>query len=185
MLAADAPPADATPRKQSHDADLPTSYPPTSDSGMPVSAPAPRLVSRVERQAAPIWRETAARRLHPAETAGRADVGRGRVVAVLLGVAVAGLDPVVGQDIAVPLAIIVITGIALIPGYLNIQLLGSILFDRPRTLRYDLDFPRVTLMIAAYNEEDSIVETLDYVLQTDYPGQFELVVADALDRSDP
>ena len=67
-----------------------------------------------------------------------------------------------GHDITLPLAILVITGIALIPGYLNIQLISSILLDSPRPLRFDVDFPQVTLLVAAYNEEDSIAETLDY-----------------------
>jgi biofilm PGA synthesis N-glycosyltransferase PgaC len=83
-----------------------------------------------------------------------------------------------GHDITPPLAILVIMGIALIPGYLNIQLLTSILIDRPRPLRLDGDFPEVTLMIAAYNEQDSIAETLDYALRADYPGAFEIVVTD-------
>jgi biofilm PGA synthesis N-glycosyltransferase PgaC len=83
-----------------------------------------------------------------------------------------------GQDITPPLAIIVIAGIALIPGYLNIQLLTSILVDRPRPLRFDGVFPEVALLIAAYNEQDSIAETLDYALRADYPGAFTVVVTD-------
>jgi biofilm PGA synthesis N-glycosyltransferase PgaC len=83
-----------------------------------------------------------------------------------------------GHDITTPLAILVIAGVALIPGYLNIQLISSILLDIPRPLRFDGDFPDVTLLVAAYNEEGSIAETLDYALRTDYPGHFELVVAD-------
>jgi poly-beta-1,6-N-acetyl-D-glucosamine synthase len=83
-----------------------------------------------------------------------------------------------GQDIGTPMAIAVITGIALIPGYLNIQLLISIIIDRPPPLRLDLDFPRISLLVAAYNEQDAIAETLDYALRTDYPGSFEIVVAD-------
>ncbi len=83
-----------------------------------------------------------------------------------------------GADISLPLAIAVITGIALIPGYLNIHLLSSILLDRPRELRYDLDFPHVTLMMAAFNEQESIAETLDYALASDYPEEFDVVVAD-------
>jgi biofilm PGA synthesis N-glycosyltransferase PgaC len=83
-----------------------------------------------------------------------------------------------GRDITVPLAVLVITGIALIPGYLNIQLISAILLDRPPTLRFHRDFPAITLMIAAYNEERSIAETLDYVLRVEYPGEYEIVVAD-------
>jgi biofilm PGA synthesis N-glycosyltransferase PgaC len=83
-----------------------------------------------------------------------------------------------GHDVTTPLAILVITGIALIPGYLNIQLLSSILLDIPRPLRFDVEFPRVALLVAAYNEQGSIAETLDYALRADYPGDFEIVVAD-------
>jgi biofilm PGA synthesis N-glycosyltransferase PgaC len=83
-----------------------------------------------------------------------------------------------GHDITPPLAILVITGLALIPGYLNIQLLTSILVDRPPPLELDVQFPDIALLIAAYNEEESIVETLDYALASDYTGNFEIVVAD-------
>jgi biofilm PGA synthesis N-glycosyltransferase PgaC len=83
-----------------------------------------------------------------------------------------------GHDITLPLAILLITGIALIPGYLNIQLLTSILLDSPPRLRFDVEFPHVTLLMAAYNEEASIAETLDYALRSDYPGGFGIVVAD-------
>jgi poly-beta-1,6-N-acetyl-D-glucosamine synthase len=83
-----------------------------------------------------------------------------------------------GGDITLPLAIVVVTGIALIPGYLNIQLLTSILLDNRRPLRMDVEFPPVALLIAAYNEESSIAETLDYALSSDYAGSFEIVVAD-------
>jgi biofilm PGA synthesis N-glycosyltransferase PgaC len=83
-----------------------------------------------------------------------------------------------GHDITTPLALLVITGIALIPGYLNIQLLSSILVDTPRPLAFDVPFPPVVLLIAAYNECRSIAETLDYALRTDYPSHFDIIVAD-------
>ena len=83
-----------------------------------------------------------------------------------------------GRDVSVPAAVALIAGIALVPGYLNIQLLASILLDSPRPLRSDLPFPSVTLLIAAFNEEGAIAETLDYALLSDYPGAFEVVVGD-------
>jgi biofilm PGA synthesis N-glycosyltransferase PgaC len=83
-----------------------------------------------------------------------------------------------GHDITMPLAVLVIVGIALIPGYLNIQLLTSIMLDRPPLLRFDVEFPEITLLIAAYNEEGSIAETLDYALNSDYPGQLQIAVVD-------
>src|SRR5262249_1301363 len=83
-----------------------------------------------------------------------------------------------GADITTPLAIVVIVGVAIIPGYLNIQLLSSILLDRPRRLRFDIELPRVALLVAAYNEQESIAETLDYALRSEYESGFEIVVAD-------
>jgi biofilm PGA synthesis N-glycosyltransferase PgaC len=83
-----------------------------------------------------------------------------------------------GRDITLPVSILVITGIALIPGYLNVQLLTGILLDRPRPLELTGPEPGITLMIAAYNEERSIRETLDYALRSDYSGELRVVVAD-------
>ncbi len=83
-----------------------------------------------------------------------------------------------GADITAPLAIVVIVGVAIIPGYLNIQLLTSILLDRPPKLRFDVEFPAISLLVAAYNEEESIEETLGYALRSDYRGPIEIVVAD-------
>ena len=71
-----------------------------------------------------------------------------------------------------PLAIAVIFGIAIIPGYLNANLIASLLIDRPPPLRFDLVFPEVTVVIACFNEEKTIEETLDYVVEQDYPGSF-------------
>jgi len=83
-----------------------------------------------------------------------------------------------GRLVTLPLAIFVIAGIAIIPGYLNIQLVSSLLFDRPRPIDFDHDYPDVTLLIAAYNEEHGICETLEYALRQDYPGKLDVVVTD-------
>jgi biofilm PGA synthesis N-glycosyltransferase PgaC len=83
-----------------------------------------------------------------------------------------------GHDITLPLAILVITGVALIPGYLNVQLLSGILLDRPRRLRLEGIEPGITVLIAAYNEEAAIEETLNYALRSDYHGELRVLVAD-------
>ncbi len=46
-----------------------------------------------------------------------------------------------GSSITMPGAMAVIFGIAIIPGYLNANLIASLLIDRPPPLRFDLDFP--------------------------------------------
>jgi Glycosyl transferase family 2 len=83
-----------------------------------------------------------------------------------------------GQSITMPLAIAVILGIAIIPGYLNANLIASLLIDRPPPLRFDLTFPDTTVVIACFNEEETIEETLDYVIEQDYPGKLRVLVAD-------
>jgi poly-beta-1,6-N-acetyl-D-glucosamine synthase len=83
-----------------------------------------------------------------------------------------------GQSITMPLAIAVICGIAIFPGYLNANLIASLLLDRPPPLRLDLVFPAVTVVIACFNEEKTIEETLDYVTKQDYPGTLRVLVAD-------
>lgn len=80
--------------------------------------------------------------------------------------------------VTMPIALLVVAGVALIPGYLNIQLLASLLLDRPRPLLLEGEFPSISVLIAAYNEEERIRETLAYALRQDYPGTFEIVVAD-------
>jgi biofilm PGA synthesis N-glycosyltransferase PgaC len=82
------------------------------------------------------------------------------------------------QLVTLPVALAIILGIAVIPGYLNVQLVTSILLDRPRALELEGTLPAITVIIAAYNEEGSIEETVRYALCSDYPGPLEVVVAD-------
>jgi biofilm PGA synthesis N-glycosyltransferase PgaC len=155
-----------------------TRDPPTSDPGRPVSAPASGAVSGVERRRRP----SGVKRRHSVYIPLKQRVALTFVAGALwfcfsLWLSRSWIETL-GHDISTPLAVVVITGVALIPGYLNIQLISSILLDSPRPLRFDVDFPQITLLVAAYNEEGSIAETLDYALRTDYPGHFEIVVAD-------
>ncbi len=83
-----------------------------------------------------------------------------------------------GQSITMPGALAVIFGIAIVPGYLNANLIASLLIDRPPPLRFDLDFPALTVVIACFNEEETIEETLDYVAKQEYPGELQILVAD-------
>jgi biofilm PGA synthesis N-glycosyltransferase PgaC len=54
----------------------------------------------------------------------------------------------------------------------------SMISDKPRPLTFDHDYPAVTLLIAAYNEEAQIRETIEYALAQDYDGPLEILVAD-------
>jgi len=84
-----------------------------------------------------------------------------------------------------PLALAVVAGIALIPGFMNAFLISSLLLDR-RPPRREFDtWPAVSILIAAYNEEASIVDTLRSLANQNYPGPFEVLVIDdgSVDRT--
>ena len=73
--------------------------------------------------------------------------------------------------------------IALIPGFLNAHILMSVLLDSPPKLPKQImdhpeAFPAITILIAAYNEEDNLPETLISVANQDYPSPVEIIVAD-------
>lgn len=82
-----------------------------------------------------------------------------------------------GESITLPLAVTVIFGIAIIPGYLNANLIASLLIDRPPPLRFDLSLPPLTVVIACFNEKARIEETLEYVCRQAYPD-LRILVAD-------
>lgn len=68
--------------------------------------------------------------------------------------------------------------IALIPGYLNIFLLISLLLDKPPKLNYQVSYPKVTILIAVYNGEEYIRETLKSISRQDYSGEIEVLIVD-------
>ncbi|WP_445005768.1 glycosyltransferase family 2 protein [Exiguobacterium alkaliphilum] len=77
-----------------------------------------------------------------------------------------------------PLALFIIGGIAYIPGYLMAFLLASLVLDRQPPFKEEHPNEAVTVMIAAYNEESSIYETIRYVATQDYTGPLHLLVID-------
>ena len=77
-----------------------------------------------------------------------------------------------------PVALAVVGGIALLPGFMNAFLISSLLLDRrPQRREFDT-WPAVSILIAAYNEEASIVDTLRSLANQNYPGPFEVLVID-------
>jgi len=87
------------------------------------------------------------------------------------------------QVVGAPLAWTIVFMIALIPGFLNAHILMSVLLDSPPALPSEImdhpeTFPPITVLIAAYNEEENIPETVMALLQQDYPAPVEILVAD-------
>jgi biofilm PGA synthesis N-glycosyltransferase PgaC len=80
--------------------------------------------------------------------------------------------------VTLPVAIIVITGIAYVPGYLNTFLVISLILDRQPPLKNENPDKEVTILIAARNEEDKIENTLSYIAKQDYKGKCNVFVID-------
>ncbi len=80
--------------------------------------------------------------------------------------------------ITLPAAIIIITGIAYIPGYLNIFLIVSLIIDKQPPLKNKYPTEDITILIAARNEGDTIANTLSYIASQDYTGKCKIIVID-------
>ncbi|WP_197489790.1 glycosyltransferase [Erythrobacter neustonensis] len=76
------------------------------------------------------------------------------------------------------LALAVLTFIAYLPGFMNAFLLSSLVL-RPSSLRETpIEWPGVSVLVAAYNEEATIAATLQSLSQLDYAGPVEVIVID-------
>lgn len=87
---------------------------------------------------------------------------------------VRGLTTLVGA----PLAWIIVTFIAYIPGFMNIFLMSSVLLDRRPARRVVTEHPPLCVLVACYNEAPNIADTLRSLAAQDYPGALEVVVID-------
>jgi biofilm PGA synthesis N-glycosyltransferase PgaC len=73
-------------------------------------------------------------------------------------------------------ALVAITFIAYVPGFMNAFLVTTLLLDRRPGRRRLAFYPGVTVLIAAYNEADAITDTIESAAHEDYPGEIELLV---------
>jgi poly-beta-1,6-N-acetyl-D-glucosamine synthase len=82
------------------------------------------------------------------------------------------------KDIGYAPAVVIIFFIALFPGFLNAHIISSVILDRPPELRFDIDYPAINLLIAAYNEGQDVAETIRGIRGQDYPGPIDIIVVD-------
>lgn len=75
-------------------------------------------------------------------------------------------------------ALIIILGLAYIPGFLNSFLITSILLDKQPKFKNINPDDEITILIAAYNEEKSIYNTLKQIKNLNYKGKINTIVID-------
>lgn len=73
-------------------------------------------------------------------------------------------------------AIFLVYGIAIIPGFMNSFAAISLMMDRRPRRKSLASYPGITILIAAYNEETSIADTLMSIARQDYPGSLQVIV---------
>lgn len=73
-------------------------------------------------------------------------------------------------------ALFAITFIAYVPGFMNTFLVVSLLLDRRPARRQPLMYPPVTVLIAAYQEEVAIADTITSIAGDGYSGPLEVLV---------
>ena len=71
---------------------------------------------------------------------------------------------------------LIVAGVALIPGYVNSFMIAGLLLDRRPGFTIPDKLPGLSVLIAAYNEEPSIGETLDSLQRQKYRGDLEILV---------
>lgn len=80
--------------------------------------------------------------------------------------------------VSLPISIFIITGLAYIPGYLNIFMVISLLLDRQPPFKNERPEKDITILIAARNEADKIENTLNYIAKQDYDGTIHILLVD-------
>jgi len=98
-------------------------------------------------------------------------------LAVTILIAVPWVDDLASL-MGAPLAWLAIGGMALAPGFMNAFLIASLMLDRRPARQRPSRYPPVSILIAAYNEEGSIADTIRSIANQDYPGAFEVFVID-------
>ncbi len=74
------------------------------------------------------------------------------------------------------LAAYLIGFIAIIPGFMNAFVVASLMLDRRPTHTLSRLFPPITVLVAAYNEENGIHDTLTSLGCQDYPAPMRIIV---------
>ena len=75
-----------------------------------------------------------------------------------------------------PLAYTIVFTVAIIPGFMNAFIVTGLLFDRRPKRAVLSTHPGISILVAAYNEEASILSTLESIEKQNYPGPLQVFV---------
>lgn len=75
-------------------------------------------------------------------------------------------------------AFVIVASIALIPGFMYMFLVLSYLIDNRTSTSLQGNYPGISLLIAAYNEESYIKATLLSINNQNYPGPIQIILVD-------
>lgn len=74
-------------------------------------------------------------------------------------------------------AYLILFGIAILPGGMNAFLMTGLLLDRRPSFHADMgELPGISILVAAYNEEASIAQTIESIEKQAYPGPLQVIV---------
>ena len=72
---------------------------------------------------------------------------------------------------------LIIFGIAIIPGAMNAFLIFSLILDKRPARNINIEnYPPITILIAAYNEGENITSTIQSIGRQHYPGELRVIV---------
>jgi biofilm PGA synthesis N-glycosyltransferase PgaC len=74
------------------------------------------------------------------------------------------------------LAYFFIAFIAIVPGFMNAFVAMALLLDKRPPVLADQTYPAVTILVAAFNEADSIASSLSGIFLQDYAGSIQVIV---------
>lgn len=90
-----------------------------------------------------------------------------------------GWQAQLGEVVGDTAAWLIIGGIAVVPGFMNAFLIASLLVDRrPPARELPQSLPGISILVAAYNEADNILGTLESIDRQRYPGPLQVIVVD-------
>ncbi|MCC8400391.1 glycosyltransferase [Paraburkholderia sp. MMS20-SJTN17] len=74
-------------------------------------------------------------------------------------------------------AYLILFGIAIVPGFMNAFQMSSLLMDRRPVLRETNEpLPGISVLVAAYNEEANIAQTIESIARQAYAGALQVIV---------